>query len=147
MTNAPSPLPPPHRLLGLDPGERRTGVALSDELGLLAHPRPAIAGSGLDAVETIAALVEREGVGEVVVGLPLRLDGGESAQTNAVRRFAAALQKKLGVPVTVWDERLSSVQASRSVRGRKRTSGELDSAAAAIVLQALLDARARGVRQ
>ena len=131
---------PPPRLLALDPGSRRVGVALSDELGLFAHLRPAIAAAS--ALDAVAELVEREGVSEVVVGLPLSLGGGESDQTRAARAFAARLRSRLGVPITEWDERLSTVEAGRTFKGRaRRQPGELDSAAARVVLQAVLDSR------
>lgn len=123
------------------------GVAISDELGLYAHPRPALVGLGQGLVEAVARLVEADEVSEVIVGLPLRLSGGDSEQTAAARALVVRLRARLGVPVTEWDERLSSVQAARAVRGpARRRSGELDSAAAAIVLQAALDARRPGPR-
>lgn len=123
------------------------GVAVSDELGLYAHPRPALIGLGQGLVEAVARLVEDEGISEVIVGLPLRLSGGDSEQTASARALVASLRKRLRVPVTEWDERLSSVQAARAVKGsRRQRSGELDSAAAALVLQAALDARRAGVR-
>jgi len=132
----------PRRLLGLDPGQRRIGVALSDELGLFAHPRPAIITGRTDAFAAIARIVQEEDVGEVVVGLPLSLSGDSSAQTDEARAFSSRLRERLSVPVSEWDERLSSVEAARSGAGRgKRNSGELDSAAAAVVLQAVLDSR------
>ena len=128
------------RLLALDPGTRRVGVAVSDELGLFAHARPALAAAS--ALDAVAALVAAEGISEVVVGLPLSMSGAESEQTREARGFAARLRSRLPVPITEWDERLSTVQASREVRGRKRReSGELDSAAAQLVLQAVLDSR------
>lgn len=142
------PLPePPHRphrrLLALDPGERRIGVAVSDELGMFAHPRTAIA-AGPRALDEIASLVTAEEIAEVVVGLPLSLSGSESAQTRTAREFTQRLRQRLAVPVSEWDERLSSKQAERSIHGSRRKSGELDSAAASLVLQAVLDARSRG---
>lgn len=149
MPQPPNPLPPARRLLAVDPGARRTGVAISDELGLYAHPRAAIiTGPGADPVEQIARLAEAEGVAEVVVGLPLSLSGGETAQTATVRELVAKLRKRLSIPVSEWDERLSSVEAARSVAGAaRRRSGELDSAAAALILQAVLDSRRGGIRQ
>jgi putative Holliday junction resolvase len=97
-------------------------------------------------VEAIARLAESEGVAEVVVGLPLSLSGADSAQTALVRKIVAELRRRLAIPVTEWDERLSSVEAARIVTGAgRRRSGELDSAAAAVILQAVLDAR-RGRR-
>jgi putative Holliday junction resolvase len=132
----------PRRLLALDPGERRTGVAISDELGLFAHPRPALIRGQRDVLDEIARIVAEEDIVEVVVGLPLSMSGGESEQTRRAREFSARLRGRLAVPVTEWDERLSSVEAARSVKGReRRTSGELDSAAAAVILQAVLDSR------
>lgn len=136
------PLQRQRRLLALDPGERRIGVALSDELGLFAHPRPAIFPARESPADAVVRLVADEHVDEVVVGLPLSLSCAESAQTREARAFAARLRAVLSVPVTEWDERLSSVEAARSGAGRgRRASGELDSAAAAVVLQAVLDAR------
>jgi putative Holliday junction resolvase len=133
----------PRKLLALDPGARRTGVAVSDELGLFAHPRPAIAAASQPAlVSEVERLVAAEGVDEVVVGVPLGLHGGETPQTRAARDLANALRLRLAVRVTEWDERLSTVEASRYVRGRQhRQSGALDSAAAAIVLQSLIESR------
>lgn len=127
--------------MAIDPGSRRTGVAVSDELGLFAHPRPAITATGADRlVAAVRALVEQEQVDEVIVGLPLSMSGADSAQTAEVRDLVLRLRRALTVPVTPWDERLSSVQAGRDVRDRTR-SGALDSAAAAVVLQSVLDAR------
>lgn len=138
----------PRRLLALDPGERRIGVAISDELGLYAHARAAIiVRGGADPIDRIAVLVADEHVDEVVVGRPLSLSGGESAQTAIAHAFAQHLRERLEIPVSEWDERLSSVEAGRSVGGARRRTGELDSAAAAIVLQAVLDSRrARAIR-
>lgn len=131
--------------MALDPGARRTGVAVSDELGLYAHPRPAIRGGARALLEAMPALVEREGVDEVVVGLPLTLAGGDSDQTRAVRALAERLRERLDVPVRLRDERLTTVEAARRVpAAAARRDGTLDSAAAAVLLQAELDARARG---
>lgn len=131
------------RILALDLGERRTGVAISDELGIAAHTRPAIHHQSRAAlVGAVRTLVETERASEVVVGLPLALSGGDSSQTAAAREFVAELEAALPIPVTTWDERLSSVQASRNLKGdSRRKSGELDSAAAAIVLQTVLESR------
>lgn len=144
----PQPQPRARRLLALDPGERRLGVAISDELGFYAHPRPAIMAGGDARLQAVADLVEREAVDEVVVGLPLTLAGEHSEQTQRAAAFAARLRERLAIPVTTWDERLSSVEAGREVRGASaRRSGALDSAAAAVVLQAVLDSRHGGVRR
>lgn len=154
MTHQQRPEAPPHRILALDPGGRRVGVALSDELGLFAHPREAIISPS--AVQTAAAverIVREEGIAEVVVGLPISLSGERSSQTLEAEALMKLLRERLHVPVTAWDERLSSVQASRPLRGatkgeehspdakRSRKSGASDSRSAAIVLQAVLDSR------
>jgi putative pre-16S rRNA nuclease len=142
----PQPPPPPARLLALDPGERRIGVAISDELGLYAHPRPAIILRGALPLGQLSRLVAEERVTEVVVGKPLSLAGGETRQTAVAHEFATRLRSVVSVPVIEWDERLSSVEAARTVRGAaRRSSGELDSAAAAVVLQSVLDARRGGI--
>jgi putative Holliday junction resolvase len=114
---------------------------------MFAHPRPALIASDPGRmVDAVAGLVDREEVGEVIVGLPLSLAGTETAQTAEARAVVRRLRQRLVVPVTEWDERLSSVQAGRSVHGRERRArGELDSAAAAIVLQAVLDHRRGGL--
>ena len=133
----------PVRVLTLDPGLRRTGVALSDELGLLAHTRPAIhADTPAEVVDAVASIVAGEGVTEVIVGLPLHISGSESGQSREVRRLANLLRQRLVVSVVEWDERLSTREASRNVKGRRaRERGDLDSAAAALILQSVLDAR------
>lgn len=138
----PRPLEP-HRLLALDPGERRVGVAVSDELGLFAHPRAAIVGRAeADVLAAVVKLVGEHAIEEIVVGLPLSLSGRDSAQTASARAFASRVRRATGLPVLEWDERFSTTEAARQVKGAdRRRAGELDSAAAAIVLQAALDAR------
>ncbi|MEX2081006.1 MAG: Holliday junction resolvase RuvX [Dehalococcoidia bacterium] len=138
MTANPAP-----RLLCLDLGTRRTGVAVSDDLAAFAHTRPAIHHRDVQGlVSAVQALVQSEDAGEVIVGLPLGLSGRDTAQTKDARDIIALLRARLAVPVTTWDERFSSIQAARSSRGPvPRRSGALDSAAAAIVLQAVLDSR------
>ena len=131
-------------IVALDPGDRRTGVAVSDPLGLMAHPRPAIERVGTALDDAVAGLVEREGASEVIVGVPPGLQGGDTAQTQAARAFARRLRATLSVPVTEWDERLSTREATRVLPSSgRRDRGRVDSAAAAVVLQAVLDARRR----
>lgn len=130
------------RILAVDPGERRTGIAVSDELGMYAHPRPAVLARGQRAIaDAIASIAEAEGVAEVVVGLPLSMSGRDSSQTVESRGLAKMLRERLAVRVTEWDERLSSSEAARRVPGKRRRTGELDSEAASIILQAVLDSR------
>ncbi|GAB4334918.1 MAG: hypothetical protein Kow0010_22180 [Dehalococcoidia bacterium] len=120
-------------------------MAVSDELGLFAHTRPAIHGGRDTVIDAVVRLVEAEGIDEVIVGLPLTLAGGESDQTRSARAFARALRARLAVPVTERDERLTTAEASRTVRGKgRRERGDLDSAAAAVLLQSVLDGRRPG---
>ena len=130
--------------MALDVGSRRTGVAVSDELGLFAHARPALRGGTRALLDAIPPLVAEEAVDEVVVGLPLTLAGEDSSQTAATRALVEQLRERLDVPVTTWDERLSTVEAARYVPSDRHRDGSLDSAAAALLLQAVLDSRAGG---
>ncbi|MFN0093393.1 MAG: Holliday junction resolvase RuvX [Dehalococcoidia bacterium] len=135
------------RLAGLDLGERRTGVAVSDELGLFAHPRPAIVAASDEAlVAAVVGLAVRESLTALVVGVPLGLSGADTAQTARARALGAKIRAATGLRVIPWDERLSTAQAARAAPGRKaRASGALDSAAAAVILQTVLDAVRQGV--
>ncbi len=132
----------PARLMALDLGSRRTGVAVSDDLGLYAHARPALKGGTRRLLDALPALVASEGVAEVIVGLPLALTGGDSPQTAATRAFVERLRERLAIPVTTHDERLSSREAARYTPARRRRDGTLDSTAAALLLQSVLDSRA-----
>jgi putative Holliday junction resolvase len=136
------------RVVGIDLGERRIGVAVSDPTGTIATPLTVIERSGdADADRAaIAAVVREVGAERVVVGVPVRLAGGEGPAARAARDEAAALAGVVGVPVETVDERLSTVVAERSlgergVRGRARRR-VVDKVAAAVILQAWLD-RAR----
>ena len=131
------------RIVGLDHGSRRIGVAVGEAETGLAFARPALpAGDTARLVD----LVRREGGELVVIGLPRNMDGSEGPQAEAVRRFGDRLAA-LGLTVSYQDERLSSWQAAEqlSAAGKRtdRRSGELDSAAARVILQDYLDARTR----
>lgn len=134
------------RVLGVDLGEKRIGLALSDELAILASPlevfefrdRPA-------ALQHIAEVVKRRQVGEIVVGLPLDMRGSRGVMAEAAEAFADELREALGLPVVCWDERLTTAQAERAMieadtsrAGRRR---QIDMVAAALMLQAYLDLR------
>ena len=131
------------RLLALDPGEARIGVAVSDDLGLYAHTRPAIRTRSLpEAVRAVLKLVQQEAVSEVVVGLPLTLSGARGHQAEQTRPLVEALRAALTIPVREVDERLSSAQAAAASPGLGgKRDGTLDSASAAVVLQGVLDSR------
>ncbi len=104
------------RVLGLDVGSKTIGVAVSDELGLFAHPRVTLARVGLRGdARAVADWVEREAAERVVVGLPLTLEGEIGPRAKRVLVFVEALRAALPVPVETWDERFSTVAAERSL--------------------------------
>lgn len=132
------------RAIGIDVGAKRVGVAVSDELKVLATPRGMIRRRSYNKdAAAIAALVEELGADVVVVGLPLGLAGQSTDQTERVQRFADMLASRLPVPTELWDERLTTV-AARAIVGSKqeaRRAGRVDALAAAFILQAYLDHR------
>jgi putative Holliday junction resolvase len=134
------------RLIGLDHGSRRIGVAIGDTETGLAFARPALMRTSERAdVRAIGQLVQDEGAEVVVLGLPRSMDGSEGSQAAAARDFGEQLAA-IGLVVAYQDERLSTWQAVEQLgprRGRDRRSGELDSAAARVILQEYLDAGAR----
>jgi len=133
------------RVLALDPGERRVGIAISDPTGALARPLQTLARrSKEEDFSAIAALVAEHGVGLVVIGQPLSLDGAEGPQARRVARYALALADCLSVPVVSWDERFTTSEARdimRQNRRKKRDKADLDAVAAAVILQSYLDSQ------
>ena len=134
------------RRLGIDHGERRVGLALSDEDGRIALPLETLERKDPKILlETIAALATREAVVEIVVGLPLNLDGTEGTSARRARRFSERLAEESGLPVVLWDERLTTAAAQRALaEGGVRASDQkrmVDQVAAAILLQSYLDSR------
>jgi len=136
------------RILALDVGERRVGVAVSDLTGTIARPLYAIRrASRAEDFAAIAGLVDEYHAEAVVVGQPLSLDGRAGPQARRVARYADALAKSLTVPVIPSDERFSTARADeilRETRGerakrRARANGEIDAIAAAVILQRYLD--------
>jgi putative transcription antitermination factor YqgF len=127
------------RVLALDYGSARCGCALSDPTGILATPiEPVLRAGTRRGIGRLAELVRERDVARVVVGLPLAMSGGDTAQTEEARAFAARLAERLGpeVPVELYDERLTTVQAQRDPAG----TASLDSRAAAHLLDAWLAA-------
>lgn len=133
------------RTLALDVGDRRVGVAVSDPLGLWARPLLVITRrSKQEDYRTIARLVAEHEASRVLVGHPVSMDGQVGPQAQRVERYAAGLAEQLQVPVILWDERLSTVEAERLLRESGETSREyrskVDAVAAAVILQSYLDA-------
>ena len=132
-------------VLGLDLGDARIGVAVSDDDRRLAVPVGTVRTGAPADLRAIAALASERGATLVVVGHPLLLSGDAGERAHHAERFAEALRSFLGVPVVLQDERLSTVQADRSLReagasGRERKRA-VDRSAAAVILQSFLDAQ------
>lgn len=141
-------LPRDARLIGLDPGKKTIGVALSDVRLTLATPYGSLRRAKLAAnAAEIAAIARREGAGGLVVGLPLSMDGTAGPAAQGARDWTLALSEAAGLPAALWDERLSSVAANRFLieqadASRARRADRVDQIAAAWMLQAALDATA-----
>ena len=133
------------RHLGLDVGTVRIGVAVSDELGIIATPLEFIARGPQDRA-AFRRLVDRYQIGGLVAGIPRGLSGREGPQAQDVREYTDALARDLDLPLVYWDERLTTVIAERSLirggRSRQQRKAEVDSAAAAVMLQGYLDRQA-----
>ena len=134
------------RLIGIDPGSRTIGVALSDVGLSLASPYGSIRRGKLrDTAADIVAIARKEGAGGLVVGLPLSMDGSVGPAAQAARDWALALAEATQMPVALWDERLSSAAVNRFLIGeadlsRRKRAAAVDRMAAAWMLQAALDA-------
>jgi putative Holliday junction resolvase len=134
------------RLIGIDPGSKTIGIALSDVLLTLASPYGSLKRGKLkDNAAEIAAIARKEGAAGLVVGLPLSMDGSFGPAAQAARDWALALSEASGLPVALWDERLSSAAVNRFLvneadLSRKKRADAVDRMAAAWTLQAALDA-------
>jgi putative holliday junction resolvase len=132
------------RSLGLDVGDKRIGVAISDPMGILASPFTVIERQGDQSdIDAIVKVVGEQKVAKIIVGLPKSMDGHIGSQAEKVRSFAGLLRQRSPAPVEFRDERLTTVSAKRMMRessARKvRSKGEYDAVAAAIILQGYLD--------
>lgn len=143
------------RILAVDYGERRIGLALSDPLRMIATPLPTLQRKRgkRPPVQAILDIVQANDVDALVVGLPLTLEGTESDWTREVRAFGEKLAQRSGLSVAFVDERMTSVAAERAVRGlglpkhERERKDRIDAAAAVLILQAHLDALRRDARE
>jgi putative holliday junction resolvase len=135
-------------VLGLDAGDRRIGVAVSDPDRRFALPLYSIDRKLGGEMDAIAAIVREDEIGEIVVGLPLSLSGASGPQAASATAFAQDLERRLSLPVHMWDERLSTREALGRVEGQRRGNrrdrgrqpeADTDAIAASIILQAFLD--------
>ncbi len=145
LTDLRAALPRGQRLLGLDPGSKLVGLALSDASLLLASPYGSLKRGKLAAnAAELRTIVATEAVGGLVAGLPLSMDGSFGPAAQAAKDWAMALAAAVGLPVAMWDERLSSAAVNRMMveadLSRAKRAAAVDAAAAAYMLQAALDA-------
>lgn len=136
------------RILAIDHGTRRMGIAVSDELKMIAQPLEYIPAEPFAPfLARLKELLQEKEVELILVGMPRNMDGSYGPAALKVQEFVAALKSAVAVPIVTWDERLTSVQANRfltqgNVRGRQRRE-KVDKTAAAILLQSYLDSIAR----
>ena len=139
-------LPVQARLLGIDPGKKRIGLALSDVSRVVASPFQTIQRNKLgEMAKLISALATEHGVGGLVVGIPISLDGSFGPAAQASRDWAKALSKETGIPTCLWDERLTSSAVNRMLikeanMSRQRRAQIVDRLAATYILQSALEA-------
>jgi len=132
------------RILAIDHGTRRIGIAVSDEMKTIAQPLEFIPAEPFgDFLARLQQIVAEKAVELILVGMPRNMDGSYGPAAEKVRAFVAALKEQIAIPIRTWDERLTTVQAHRflseaEVRGRDR-KGKVDQTAAAILLQSYLD--------
>ena len=135
------------RTMGLDIGDSRIGVALSDPLGILASPLTIVSRDDTEAdIAAIVTIAGQHNVASIVIGLPINMDGSEGGQAAKVRDFTAGLQRRTDLPVIFQDERLSTVEAMRLFKeaGKTGRGARYDAAAAAVILQSYLDEKSGG---
>jgi putative Holliday junction resolvase len=138
------------RILGLDPGERRVGLALSDPLGIIAQPFSVLDRDARDLVEQLANIIAENDVEAVVIGLPISLDGTEGPAARAARDLGSEVEQHVECDVTFFDERFTTVQAEAALLegGLRRADRRAvrDKVAAALMLQGYLDSHRRDDR-
>lgn len=134
------------RILALDVGEKNIGLAISDKLGLIAQGLPTLRHQTKDEdISAIANILKVHHITEVVVGIPINLDGSLGKKAQEVAVFLEDLKKKITLPIKVWDERFTSVQAEKVLLeaglSRKKRKKKIDQLAARLILQNYLDAK------
>lgn len=133
------------RVLGIDPGDARIGVAISDDLGMLAHPLETIQVKSGRVVARILEIIRDKGIEAVIVGMPRNMDGSFGPAAQKSREFIDALKLATDCPVIAWDERWTTVSAQRSLQeaGKKARDQKamIDQVAAQILLQSWLDSQ------
>lgn len=135
------------RVLGIDLGEARIGLAISDELGMLAHPLQTVVVKEGDPLEKIAKVIQEQGVHLIVLGMPRNMNGTYGPAAEKAKAFAQQLQERFpACQLRFWDERMSTAAAQKSLhaagRNTKQSRAVIDQVAAQIILQGYLDSQA-----
>lgn len=132
-----------YRIMCIDHGETRIGIALSDPLQIISRPYKVISNTKDNTLAEIKKIIEKENVGKIVVGLPVNFEGEDTIRTGEVREFVERLKKKISIPVIFWDERYSTVEANEILKKNKYSIKEsksvIDKVAASIILRDYLD--------
>jgi putative Holliday junction resolvase len=130
------------RIIGIDFGDVRVGLALSDPLQIISQPYKVVPNDE-SLFKKIREIVNSKNVGKIVLGLPLNLDGEDTFKTREVRKFTEILKKKINIPIILWDERYTTVEANEILKkmdyGIKESKDVIDKVAASIILKNYLD--------
>ncbi len=135
-----------NRALGIDLGDARVGIAVSDDLGMLAHPMETIQVKAGRVMQRILEIIKEKGTQTVVVGMPRNMDGSFGPAAQKTREFIEALKQETTARIVPWDERLTTVSAQRSLheagKNARAQKAMIDQVAAQILLQSWLDSQA-----
>jgi putative Holliday junction resolvase len=133
------------KALGIDLGDARVGVAVSDDLGMLAHPLETISTQSTNVVKRVLALASERSVETIIVGMPRNMNGSHGPAADKARVFIEELRRETTLPIVAWDERLSTVSAQRALqeagRNTRKQKSVIDQVAAQIILQSWLDSQ------
>jgi putative Holliday junction resolvase len=135
---------PMNRIIGIDYGERRVGLAVSDPLGITAQGLDTFDRRSGDFLEHLSGLVSYYDIARMVIGHPVSMSGRPSQTSRRVEQLADQLRERFDLDVILWDERLSSAEARRTVAGSRAGKKAVDRVAAVLILQGYLDSRASG---
>ena len=134
------------KALGIDLGDARVGVAVSDDLGMLAHPLETISTQSTNVVKRVLALAGERTVETIIVGMPRNMNGSHGPAADKARAFIEEMRRETTLPIVAWDERLSTVSAQRALqeagRNTRKQKSVIDQVAAQIILQSWLDSQA-----
>jgi putative Holliday junction resolvase len=134
------------KALGIDLGDARVGVAVSDDLGMLAHPLETISTQSTNVVKRVLALAGERSAETIIVGMPRNMNGSHGPAADKAKAFIEELRRETTLPIVSWDERLSTVSAQRALqeagRNTRKQKSVIDQVAAQIILQSWLDSQA-----